>query len=88
LVQDLPANFEFELSPPYLLYRVGNQVRDCRTSSGRIAHKQQIVKLTLALPACQVHGLWFYEDAEGVRMNDLLQRCGDYNTVSPFVHGP
>jgi hypothetical protein len=27
LVQDLLSDFEFELSPPYLLYRTGNEAR-------------------------------------------------------------
>jgi len=64
-VQDLLPDFEFELSPPYLLYRTAQEV--CEQSLPSVTWQ-------LSYPPRQVNGLWFYQQEEGDRMTELLTR--------------
>ena len=70
-MQDVLVDFEFELSPPYLLYRTGNEVGSARFS----AAPRSAAHASRRLPAPQVNGLWFYQQEECDQMTALLNRC-------------
>jgi mRNA-decapping enzyme 1B len=74
LVQDVLGDFEFELSPPYLLYRTGNEVRAATGRSCALLPPAAASRTRRARPA-QVNGLWFYQQEECDQMTVLLNRC-------------
>ena len=76
-MQDVLVDFEFELSPPYLLYRTGNEVRPhCRTRF------RACVRASRRPPRLQVNGLWFYQQEECDKMTFLLKKCAQHATCA------
>ena len=76
-MQDVLVDFEFELSPPYLLYRTGNEVR-----SPRLARFRDCGSASRCPLRPQVNGLWFYQQEECDKMTFLLKKCAQHATCA------